>query len=145
MHLFTNNVRATKESINMFLPSSVPSKYISVSFRSTILSPYSSLNMEYIHFVSIVTASSVQVVHLNRVFVLVMKKNAWANLETIWSIYNQSKARSAYFFPRSWPIRASHRPHLCWVTPRYFELPLANPVLWRRSMWTNSSLVQFFI
>jgi len=42
MHLFTNNVRATKESINMFLPSSVPSKYISVSFRSTILSPYSS-------------------------------------------------------------------------------------------------------
>ena len=74
MHLFTNNVRATKESINMFLPSSVPSKYISVSFRSTILSPYSSLNMEHIHFVSIVTASSVQVVHLNRVFVLVMKK-----------------------------------------------------------------------
>jgi hypothetical protein len=34
---------------------------------------------------------------------------------------------------------------LCKVTPLYFELPLANPVLWRRSMWTNSSLVQFLI
>ena len=51
---------------------------------------------------------------------------------------------SAYFLPRSCPILASQRPHLCSVTPRYFELPLANPVLWRRSMCTNS-LVQFLI
>lgn len=53
--------------------------------------------------------------------------------------------RTAYFFPRSCPIRASHLPHLCSVTPRYLELPLANPVLWRRSMCTNSSLDQFLI
>lgn len=51
----------------------------------------------------------------------------------------------AYFLPRSCPILASQRPHLCSVTPRYFELPLANPVLCRRSMCTNSSLVQFLI
>jgi len=51
----------------------------------------------------------------------------------------------AYFLPRSWPILASQRPHLCSVTPRYLELPLANPVLCRRSMCTNSSLVQFLI
>lgn len=51
----------------------------------------------------------------------------------------------AYFLPSSWPILASQRPHLWSVTPRYLELPLANPVLWRRRMCTNSSLVQFLI
>lgn len=50
-----------------------------------------------------------------------------------------------HFLPRNCPIRASHRPHLCRVTPLYFELPLEKPVLWRRSMCTNSSLVRFFI
>ena len=51
---------------------------------------------------------------------------------------------SAYFLPRSCPILASQWPHLCIVTPRHFELPLANPMLWCRSMCTNS-LVQFLI
>lgn len=51
----------------------------------------------------------------------------------------------SYFLPRNCPIRASHRPHLCNVTPLYLELPRENPVLWRRSMCTNSSLVKFFI
>ena len=50
----------------------------------------------------------------------------------------------AYFLPRSGPIIASQWPHLCSVTPWHFELPLANPMLWRRSMCTNS-LVQFLI
>jgi hypothetical protein len=41
--------------------------------------------------------------------------------------------RPAYFLPRNWPMRASHRPHLWSVTPLYLELPRGNPVLCRRS------------
>lgn len=55
-----------------------------------------------------------------------------------------SKRRS-HFLPRNCPIRASHRPHLCSVTPLYFELPLENPVLWRRRICTNSSLLKLLI
>lgn len=50
-----------------------------------------------------------------------------------------------YFLPKNWPIRASHLPHLCKVTPLYLELPLGNPVLCRRSTCTNSSLVRLLI
>lgn len=51
----------------------------------------------------------------------------------------------SYFLPRNCPILASHRPHLCNVTPRYLELPLEKPVLCLRRMWTNSSLDRVFI
>ena len=102
--------------------------------------------MEYLRFVSIVTASSVQAVHLDRVFVLVMKKNAWANLETIWSSYNQSKARYQDYlllpkklthpsFP-STTLVLSHTPVL-WapprkpsaLTPEYVNKLLLGPIL----------------
>lgn len=55
------------------------------------------------------------------------------------------KWKKVYFLPSNWPMRASHLPHLWSVTPRYFELPLANPVLCLRSMCTNSSFVRFLI
>uniref|UniRef100_A0A0A9E6S5 Gl15 n=1 Tax=Arundo donax TaxID=35708 RepID=A0A0A9E6S5_ARUDO len=45
----------------------------------------------------------------------------------------------------SWPILASHLPHLCWVTPRNLELPLTKPAPCRRRTWTNSSLLKFLI
>ena len=102
--------------------------------------------MEYLRFVSIVTASSVQAVHLDRVFVLVMKKNAWANLETIWSSYNQSKARYQDYlllpkklthpsFPSTTLVQ-SHTPVL-WapprkpsaLTPEYVNKLLLGPIL----------------
>lgn len=50
-----------------------------------------------------------------------------------------------HFFPTNCPILASQRPHLCRVTPLYFELPLENPVLCLLSICTKSSLFRFLI
>lgn len=50
-----------------------------------------------------------------------------------------------HFLPMSWPILASHLPHLCRVTPRNRELPLTNPAPCRRSTCTSSSLLKTLI
>lgn len=62
-----------------------------------------------------------------------------------WKYESKKVKKKVYFLPSNWPMRASHLPHLWSVTPRYFELPLANPVLCLRSMCTNSSFVRFLI
>lgn len=54
-----------------------------------------------------------------------------------------SFSAASYFFPKNWPILASHFPHLWRVTPRNLELPRGKPVLCRLSTWTNSSLLRF--
>lgn len=81
--------------------------------------------------------------HLDHIHKWILK-NPYSNTLTH-KIMTVKTERGSYFLPRNWPIRASQRPHLCNVTPLYFELPLENPVLWRRRICTNSSFVKLLI
>lgn len=99
MQPFTGNIRVRMQCQRKH--KHAPSKYITVSFRFNILSPYSSYKYGVPTF--IITASSVEAVHLDTVFVRVMKKKENSLFDTrrwLNSLYDTRKFSVPHVTPR---------------------------------------------